>query len=256
MEKPFVLGGELEKIDYSQAARALLMIDLNRRFWPLYQELKELVTNRSIGIIEHARFSLQVDVKNWCSVTAHRLSPTEGGLLFDLGSQVLDLVHYVLGRKLVRIKAERSGQTPESNCIRMHVEIRDGPTVECEISYSKHNEESICIRGDEGTLLVKNPNMTIQILPKNDSKYGLRRRFEDLAFFGYRGLRRNRSMLRSTIRASLGFFLEAVKSGKPFSPGFEDAVYNALCLEAATRSFTTGSSVSVEEVKEETQWLK
>ena len=59
-------------------------------------------------------------------------------------------------------------------------------------------------------------------------------------------LRRERSMLRYTVRASLAEFLRALSLGQPFSPNFDDAIENAICLEAAMGS---AREVNVSEVR-------
>ena len=51
IEKPFVLPGELEHVDSSPETRRLLMPNLNRRFWPAYQRLREFCQNARIGSV-------------------------------------------------------------------------------------------------------------------------------------------------------------------------------------------------------------
>jgi predicted dehydrogenase len=65
----------------------------------------------------------------------------------------------------------------------------------------------------------------------------------DLAIFGYRVLRRDRTMSRFSIRSALAAFVRSVSDGEPFSPGFEDAVRNVRWLEAAARSAVEGKPV-------------
>jgi hypothetical protein len=52
-------------------------------------------------------------------------------------------------------------------------------------------------------------------------------------------------MLRYTIRASLAEFLDGLSRGRKFSPNFDHAIENALCLEAATRSIAEGKFIEV-----------
>jgi hypothetical protein len=62
----------------------------------------------------------------------------------------------------------------------------------------------------------------------------------DAAMFGYRALRRDRSMSRFSIASALASFVRAVREGGTFSPGFDDAVRNVRWLEAALRSASEG----------------
>jgi len=49
MEKPFVLEGELPAVEQTAAAAALLMVDFNRRFWPLYRKMGEMLRAGAVG---------------------------------------------------------------------------------------------------------------------------------------------------------------------------------------------------------------
>src|ERR1700687_268821 len=97
VEKPFVLFGELEQVESSPEVRRLLMPNFNRRFWPAYRSLRDLCQSPQMGIVEREKFSLTSKISPWNSVTQHRLSPGEGGALYDLASSELDLIEYVFG---------------------------------------------------------------------------------------------------------------------------------------------------------------
>ena len=42
----------------------------------------------------------------WYSVTQHRLNPLEEGVLFDLGSQILDLARNIVGQESVSLEGK------------------------------------------------------------------------------------------------------------------------------------------------------
>ena len=106
MEKPFLLRDEIAHIEELRAATPRLMINFNRRFWPTYQSLRNRVHSGEIGTLKHAEFVLHVNIAKWCSVTQHRLYPSEGGALFDLGSQILDLARTIVGQEPVSLEAK------------------------------------------------------------------------------------------------------------------------------------------------------
>ena len=236
MEKPFVLGGELRRAADSAEARALLMPNFNRRFWPEYSTMRELCAGGSIGAIESAHFVLRIDLRPWCSVTRHRLYAGEGGALYDLGSSQLDLIEYVLGAEIASLQATPGSVQPSGEGVVLSVLLTSGVRARCEIGYSTRNRERTSIVGANASVALENPNAAMHVTPRGARKFPLMRFLRDSLAFGSRAVLRDRSMLRYTIRASLAEFVAAVSAGKPFSPGFSDAAHNSVCLEAAQRS--------------------
>ncbi len=234
MEKPFVLNGELARADSSPDARRLLMMDFSRRFWPVYGRLRELIRSGAIGAPESAEFTLHVDLMTWCTVTSHRLSPREGGVLYDLGSQTLDLVSYVFDADPCGVAAETSSRRWEADHVRLYVGFPGGLRVCCDLAYGDRTHERVMFWGREGRLRLDDPNMTIHLERGRSRTPWPIARGKDLLMIGYRGVKRASSMSRYSIRAALTAFLRAVRRGEAFSPGFADAAKNATWLEAAS----------------------
>src|SRR5206468_3503746 len=90
LEKPVVLSGELSEVDKVNPPPRL-MLDFNRRFWPVYRRVGELVRSGALGNPVEVDFRLHTDVLSWSTVTKHRLEPEEGGILHDLGGHAIDL---------------------------------------------------------------------------------------------------------------------------------------------------------------------
>jgi predicted dehydrogenase len=240
MEKPFVLDGQLERATPAAAARRLLMVNFNRRFWPEYQRLRALVQSGAIGRPAAAEFILQTDVLSWSSITRHRLSPSEGGVLYDLGSQVLDLAMTVFGQEPVSIDARIHTERWEADHVRLSLELAGGTAVHCSLAYTDHNRECAVIRGAAGTARLRDPNMAVHLERVSSSMRSLVGLCRDAAVLGYRALRRDHSMLRFSVRSALETFVRALHAGQPFSPGFDDAERNLRWLEAARRSAASG----------------
>lgn len=245
MEKPFVLWGELDSIEQSPKAWRLLMPNFNRRFWPSYQMLRELCVSRRIGTVERADFILRVNLQAWNSVTRHRLSQGEGGVLYDLGSSQLDLIQYVLGEKIVTLQTHMESRRSPNDQVHLVAELKGSLRVHCELGYATRNRESVAIVGTKASVWLDNPNARVNVQERG-SRSPLSDWLGDALAIGYRGLRRERSMLRYTVRASLAEFLRALSLGQPFSPSFDDAIENAICLEAAMGSARV---VNVSEVR-------
>jgi predicted dehydrogenase len=248
MEKPFVLNNELSQLEDAARDRALLMVNFNRRFWPPYQQLRSVLRSERIGAPTEADFVLHVDLRPWCSVTSHRLAPGEGGVLHDLGSQVLDLVRDVLGQEPLDVLAETWTERWDDDHVRLRLVFASGLTVRCCLAYETRNRETALIRGTRGSVYLNDPNMAVHLMVKAPHVPRWFDRCTDAAVFAYRAIRRDRSMGRYSIRASLAAFLRRLRAKARFSPGFDDAVTNARWLEAASRSIVEGKAVPINTV--------
>ncbi len=231
LEKPFVLPGELQ--DALPDPGALLTVNLNRRFWPPYQELRAQLRQGAIGTVESASFRLHVPLLRWCTVTSHRLEGTEGGALADLGSQIFDLAGYLLGELPGQITARAQSRRWPDDHLQIRMTDARSPRVDLDLAYSDRGAEAVEIHGSRGSLALRNPNMAWHRIDRGLSR-GLPTRALDLFAFSRRALRRSRSMMRFTIRASLEAFLRRMPA--PEVVGFREAARHVRLLEATQRA--------------------
>jgi predicted dehydrogenase len=245
MEKPFVLAGELARVESAAPAQGLLMVNFNRRFWPAYQRMGELALAGVIGELRTAEFVFQTNALNWGAVTDHRLLPREGGALYDLGSHALDLIPHLLQDEPLTINATARSVRWEQDQIELHIEMRSGLRFGCRIGYHASGRESLVIQGSRGSLHLDNPNKALHLRPQGAAVNRLGERLRDGARIAYRALWRSRSLLRFSMEASLGAFLDTLSAGGTFSPGFADATQNAGWLEAAQQSIVQKRTVSL-----------
>lgn len=245
MEKPFILRDEIAHIEELRAASPRLMINFNRRFWPTYQSLRDRVHSGEIGKLKHAEFVLHVNIAKWCSVTQHRLNPSEGGALFDIGSQILDLARTIVGQEPVSLEAKIWKAKLEDDHIQINLNFKSGCTALCDVAYSEQTQERVTVEGTSAKLRLDNPNMTIHREPPASSVQHLFDYVGDLISFGHKVLRRDQSMLRFTVRESIKTFIHSLRSGESFSPGLEEAVTIATYLQAAIQSSANGKVVTV-----------
>ena len=246
LEKPFLAPGELDNIDPADPAWRNLMIDFPRRFWPAYRDLERRVSGGDLGRVSHAQLTLHIDLAPWLTVTRHRLDPDEGGVLYDLGSQALDLATMIFRQRPSEIRARRYGASGPRDRVVLDLGFASGLAVNCDLAYGDRNRESVRIYGEEGLLRLDDPNM-LTWLERAPTRYrGAIRWCADTAALCYRGLIRDRSMLRYSVRAALEAFLRAVAARSDFEPGFEDALQIARWTEAAARALAEGRSIAVE----------
>ena len=218
-----------------------MMPNFNRRFWPAYRQLREICASGRLGNLERAEFTLQVDMRPWLTVTSHRSDAREGGALYDLGSSQLDLIQYILGSKLMRLRAYAQTVRWPNDRIRIDAQLASGLEVVSELAYADRNREGIAIFGDKAAVRIENPNCAIHLA----ARHSWRHTIEDAAAFASRAVFRNRSMLRYTIHASLAEFFSAVSAGRQFSPSYADAMENTRCLDAAMTSISNKQPVEL-----------
>jgi predicted dehydrogenase len=235
MEKPFVLRGELPAATGTPREQRLLMIDFNRRFWGPYRRVAELVQGGAIGEVTGAELVLEVNVRPWSAVTSHRLDPAEGGALYDLGSQTVDLATWLLGREPTAVKAVGSGDS-----VRIDLVFPGDVVVRCSVGYGDRTSERVCIEGRRGRVRMADPNKVLHLERGGTSRWST---LSDLALLGCRGLLRSRSMSRRSIALAIETFVERVGRSAPFWPGFADASRSTRLLEAAVRSLELGTAV-------------
>jgi predicted dehydrogenase len=235
LEKPFALRGELAHAADGDGERGLLMLDLNRRFWPPYRKMRDSVGAGLLGELDSVDIRLHVDVRPWCSVTSHRLEAGEGGVLYDLGSQAIDLARWLTGMEPRKVSASSESRRWENDQVLIDLGFEGGLRARCDMAYSERAFEQVAIEGRRGAMRLLDPNMAIHWEGRGEGEtpWSPLERARDLATLCYRGLRRSRSMVRYTVTAALAAFTDSIRRGLLFSPGFADAAANATWLDAA-----------------------
>jgi len=234
MEKPFVLSDDLDRLP-RPATAPRLMLDLNRRFWPPYRRIGELVAAGALGTPVAIDYRLHTDPDVWSAVTRHRFVSGEGGVLHDLGSLAIDLALQLMGSEPERVAADARTVRWAGDHVQLRLEFRDGSSVSCDLAYDRPPCERLVARGPAGGVLLADPNMALHHL-RNGARRGLLGGCADAVAFGYRALRPARRMARASIRDALDAFVRAGRGTSPFAPGFEDAVRNARLIAVAARA--------------------
>jgi predicted dehydrogenase len=232
VEKPFALASQLESLPAISDEEAGLMVNFNRRFWPNYQRVTALVRQRTIGELRAIHYVLQTNILGWSTVTQHRLWGSEGGVLHDLGSQAIDVVSNLAQREPENIFAFFGGKRPESDRVRLEIDFPGDIHACCDLGYCEQNRESLAVLGSKASILLREPNMAPHV-SRLETGGSLREQLSDYAVMGYRFLRPGRRMLRFSIHQALTKFLDSVRSGGGFDPGYSDAIRNVRLLARA-----------------------
>ncbi len=243
MEKPFVLGGELPAATGSEVEQRLLMIDFNRRFWEPYRRVGELVRDGTVGDVVRAELVLRVDVRPWNAVTSYRIDPAEGGALFDLGSQMMDLAIWLLGEEPSAVMAVTEDPSRPDSELRIDLVFPGDVVARCLVGYGERTAERLSIEGTRGRIRMADPNMGVHVERGRERMAAALAALSDYALLGWRGVFRSRSMSRRSIALAIGAFVDGIKASAPFSPGFADAARSTRLLEAAALSLKLGRPV-------------
>jgi predicted dehydrogenase len=232
VEKPFALTSQMEDLPHLSDAEARIMINFNRRFWRPYQQVIEAARDGTIGTLRDIQFTFHTDVAPWSTVTQHRLSRGEGGVLHDLGSQAVDLICQIANCEPQQISASLASQRWESDCVHVEMEFPGGIHAHCDLAYGQQNRESLSVTGSTASILLREPNMTPHVT--KNSRVSAAAHLEDYAWLGYRFLFPNRRMLRHTITQALNVFVESLRTDCHFQPGYAEARANLRLLALAT----------------------
>jgi predicted dehydrogenase len=236
LEKPFVLTRQLPDVE-ARPPMPRLMLDLNRRFWTPYRRIATLARGE-LGRPIEADFTLHTDLLAWCTVTEHRLSTDEGGVLHDLGSQAIDLACTLGGAEPQTIAAETASRRWPDDQLRLRITFPDGSVVRGDLAYEERTSERLTVQGPSGSARLSDPNMAVV----RETDGWLRARSRDVATFGYHVLRRDQSFARASIRGAITAFVHAVRTSEGFSPGFDEALANARWVAAAASSARMGAA--------------
>jgi predicted dehydrogenase len=240
VEKPLILSSQLERLSFKDEPR--VMIDFNRRFWPVYGRVRDLVQRGVLGTPIELEVTFHLDVLRWSQVTRHRLDAAEGGLLHDLGCHAIDLALEIIGEEPNNIAAVRSsGQSTEEQ-YRLRLEFPSGSSATCDLAYGRRTRECLVARGSKKSARLSDPNMALHVEAIDAPRNPLVRWSLDAAVLGYRACRRSQSIGRASINGALAAFIHSLRTASPFEPGFEDAIRNARWVAAAARSAVSGGA--------------
>ena len=236
VEKPFGLASQLGTLPNLSDADAALMVDFNRRFWHPFRQMIEAARSGAIGSLREIEFTLHADMARWSAVTSHRLNEEEGGVLHDLGSHAIDLVCQIAGCEPKRISASFASKRLEADCVQLELDFPGGLLARCDLAYGAPSRESLTVTGSTSSVILREPNMAPHVT--RHCRLSAAARMEDYAWLGYRALLPSRRMLRSTIAQALAAFLETIRTGRRFQPGYSDARANLRMLAMASGTAT------------------
>ena len=233
-----------------RAAGVIGMIGFNYRFSPLYQSVRELVQRGTLGTLVGMRSVFATTAKPLPSWKKTR--DTGGGVLLDLASHHIDLLHFLFAQDIYDVFTQTCSQQSENDTAVMQFRLSSGLFVQAFFSLTAVEEDRLEIYGTAKKLAVdRYRSSTVEIF---DSSWGAIARLKG---FG-RSLRSalpNRHLINKlcspghepSYRTALAHFVLCVRTQTPASPDFHDGYRSQVVIAAAEESAKTGKTVSITE---------
>jgi myo-inositol 2-dehydrogenase/D-chiro-inositol 1-dehydrogenase len=218
------------------------MIGFNSRFHPLFSQARRLLSEGAVGkpLMVSTVFSSSAPlVRDW---RARRSSG--GGVLLDLGSHHVDLVHFLLGEQVRQVHAQTASVHTEDDTASLHMRLRNDVLVSSMFSFAGVDQDRIEVFGDRGILRVDRYLSTAcEVIPRDGRQARLRHVTNALSF-----LWRPRAILSKlrvpgndpSYRAAMQQFVKSARPGIPCTPDFNDGLRTAQVIGAAEESARQG----------------
>ncbi|MBV9086843.1 MAG: Gfo/Idh/MocA family oxidoreductase, partial [Acidobacteriaceae bacterium] len=194
LEKPLAMTSQLQALPQLTDTDARVMLNFNRRFWPAYQRFSEAVREDRLGRLQSIELTLRTAVLKWSTVTQHRLSSGDGGVLHDLGTQAVDVVCQITGQEPVSISATQTRDASHFEQITLEMKFADSVQGRCFLGYGPANRESLIVTGTDKTMVLREPNMMPHIVNRSGSLRA-HHYFADYTALGYRFVAARQRML-------------------------------------------------------------
>jgi predicted dehydrogenase len=221
------------------------MIGFNYRHNPLYASLKTRLDARAIGtpIAVRTVFSTRRhDGPRW-----EAARESGGGALLRLGCHHIDLIAFLLDRRVTRVSAEIRSIESEHDTACLQLVLDGGTVAQAVFANGATEEDRVEVHGERGVLAVDRYRSL-------DAAFrgAVPRRGQEIAGALRRGLRVGHLVEKwrspwnePSHRRALAHFLRAIAAGTPVSPDLLDGERTLEVIAAAERSAATGQAVAV-----------
>ena len=218
------------------------MIGFNFRFHPQAQQLRRRVRGGEIGTV--------LGIRSVFSVLPHQLPAWKrsrtlgGGVLLDLASHHVDLVHHLTGDPVVRAYAAVRSLAGEGDHAALQLELASGATMQTFVSLGTVDENRLELLGTSGKLVMDRTELTrtehVAATLRGARVRRVRRALEALE---------PARLLRSpgaepSFAAALGAFAAAAAGGAFSGPDLIDGARALAVIEAAERAAASGAAVT------------
>jgi predicted dehydrogenase len=156
IEKPLALDPSeaASLLSLARAGRRQVWVGFNRRFRPAYAALRRKLRDVAPERYRRIVFTLRTDPRRWDAVSRMAADPEQGGgLLDDLGSHQLDLLPWLLARRVEAVSARYERGDSAAVVVEMRLRFADGLEARCRAGHGRDTEERIEIDLGDRVLL-------------------------------------------------------------------------------------------------------
>ncbi len=229
------------------------MLGFNLRFHALFQEAKRYVQSGRLGELIGARSTRSTVGQSLPLWKLKRLSG--GGVLLDLASHHIDLVHFLFEPPVCEMYAELRSQHSENDSAMLQLRLADGVPVQAFFAMNAVEEDRFEIYGQAGKLMVDRYHSleaTITEPTQDLSRLSLIQN-------SLRSLARTPLQLRKLLmphrepsyRVALTHFVSAIRTGQLVGPDLWDGYRSLAVIEAAELSARTRQPVVLPDLVDE-----
>ena len=246
LEKPLAPSASegARVIDAWRRAGTVGMIGFNFRFHPQVERIRQRVRAGEIGTVLGMRSVFSIlphQIPEW-----KRTRALGGGVLLDLASHHVDIVHHLLGDAVVRAYASVRSLDAEGDHAALQLDLASGASVQTFVSLGTVDEHRVELLGTAGKLVMDRTELTrpehVAATLRGARVKRVRRALEALE---------PARLLRSpgaepSFAAALGAFAVAAAGGAFDGPDLVDGARCLAVIEAAERAASTGVAVKPE----------
>jgi predicted dehydrogenase len=229
-------------LDAWRRAGTIGMIGFNFRFHPQAEAIRRRVRGGEIGPV--------LGIRSVFSILPHQLPDWKrsralgGGVLLDLASHHVDLVHHLLGDPVVRAYARVRSGVGEGDHASLDLELASGATMQTFVSLGSVDENRMELFGSAGKLVMDR----IELLRPQHvaaTMQGARARRVARALTALQpGLLLRSPGAEPSFALALGAFARAAAGAAFSGPDLVDGARSLAVIEAAERAAATGAAVT------------
>lgn len=248
LEKPLAasLSGAERIGDAARAHPGTIALGFNLRFHPLIAELRGALAAIGEPRLVRCAFSVAATpLDTWRHPAA-----AGGGVLLDLASHHVDLVHALLGHAVRRVTATRRVHPDGGETVAATGELENGVVMSATWASGAVDEDVVEIAGTKGAARLSRYT-DLQVRVRGAAVPAAVRRVRDAVptAAGLRfALRKRRAPWHDpSFEASLAAFLDAARTGRPVVPGIEEGIRSLRVVVAIAEAAASGRSVEIAE---------
>ena len=254
LEKPLATNLEAGRrvLEVWQSSRLVGMIGFNYRFHALYQRARQYIQSGELSPLVGVRSIFSTPPR---PVPDSRQSPNSGGVLLNLASHHIDLIHFFFEEKIHKVWASLGSESGEEDNASLQLDLANGLEIQSLFSTTTIDEDRFEVYSRERKLTIdRYLSWDVEITGPISRFARSRKMVKEL-----------RSMLRSpnlfqklfaphhepSYRAALSHFVAATLAQQSARPDFYDGYRSLAVIEAARESAREERVVLVPDVDQD-----